>query len=307
LFSVAVAATIPVGAASERWRLGAVCASSALFAGWTYPLVAHWVWGGGWLAQIGFRDAGGAAAIQATGGLTALSIARILGPRQGKYPAGGLPAAFPGHNAVLVLVACFFTWAGWLGLNGAGSLLWAGAGMAGLARAAVNTTLSASAGALAVAALTRVRFGRPDASLCANGWNGGLVASSAACAWVAPAEAVVIGAVAGVLITFAVEWLDTRWRVDDPAGSISVHAAGGIWGLLALGIFVRGQWLPQLAGVATLLVFVLPMTEALNRLLHRFYPQRVSPEAEPHGLDLHELGAGAYPEFVTRREDFRPR
>jgi len=330
MFSVAIAALIPLGAGSDRWRLGATCASTAILAGWTYPLFAHWVWGGGWLAQLGvhqglgygFLDAGGAGAIQALGGLTALSIALILGPRQGKYDADGMPAAIPGHNAVLVLFASFLTWLGWIGLNGSGSLLSMGGSAAGVARVAVNTTLSAAAGLLAAAGITRMRFGRPDASLCANGWTGGLVASSAACPFVDPASAAIIGAIAGALVTFFVEWLDARLRVDDPAGSISVHAAGGLWGVLALGIFARippgaalngtsagssNQWLAQLAGVMTLAVFVWPMTYALNWLLNRFYRQRVSAEGESHGLDLYELGAGAYPEFVTRRDDFRPR
>ena len=178
-----------------------------------------------------------------------------------------------------------------------------------VALAAVNTTLSAAAAALAAAAITRLRFGLPDASLCANGWTGGLVASSAACVFVSPAAAVVTGAVAGVLITFSVEWLDARFRVDDPAGSISVHAVGGLWGLLALGMFagIPNQFLAQLIGVATLIGFILPMTYSLNWLLNRFYPQRVSAEGEPHGLDLYELGSGAYPEFVIHREEFRPR
>ena len=138
MFSVGVAALIPLGAGNDRWRLGASCASAALLAGWTYPLFAHWVWGGGWLAQLGanagwgygFLDAGGAGAIQTVGGLTALSIAWILGPRHGKYAADGMPSAIPGHNAVLVLFACFLTWLGWIGLNGSGSLL-LGAGSAG--------------------------------------------------------------------------------------------------------------------------------------------------------------------------------
>lgn len=330
IFGVGIAALIPLGAGSDRWRLGASCASTAILAGWTYPLFAHWVWGGGWLAQLGvneglgygFLDAGGGSAIQAVGGLTALSIALILGPRQGKYDADGMPAAIPGHNAVVVLFACFLTWLGWIGLNGSGSLLLMGGTAAAVARVAVNTTLSAAAGLLAAAGITRARFGRPDASLCVNGWTGGLVASSAACAFVEPLAAVVIGAIAGALVTFSVEWLDARLRVDDPAGSISVHAAGGLWGVLALGIFARippgaapngtsagnpNQWLAQLAGVATLVVFVLPMTYSLNWLLNRFYPQRVSADGESHGLDLYELGAGAYPEFVTRRDDFRPR
>jgi len=330
MFSVGVAALIPLGAGNDRWRLGASCASTALLAGWTYPLFAHWVWGGGWLAQLGvhcglgygFLDAGGAGAIQAVGGLTALSIACILGPRRGKYAADGMPAAIPGHNAVLVLFACFLTWLGWIGLNGSGSLLFTGAAPGSVSLVAVNTTLSAAMAALVTAGITGMRFGRPDASLCANGWTGGLVASSAACAFVHPAAAAFTGAIAGALVTFSVEWLDARLGVDDPAGSISVHAAGGLWGVLAVGIFARipqnrvlngvgagnsNQWLAQMAGIATLLAFVLPMTYSLNWLLNRFYPQRVSAEGESQGLDLYELGAGAYPEFVIHREDFRPR
>ncbi len=317
MFGVGIAVLIPLGAGSDRWRLGASCASAALLAGWTYPLFAHWDWGGGWLAQLGtnlglgngFLDAGGAGAIQAVGGLTALSIACILGPRHGKYSSDGTPAAIPGHNSVLVLFACFLTWLGWIGLNGAGSLLLLGGSAGTVAMAAVNTTLSAAAAALAVAALTRLRFGMPDASLCVNGWTGGLVASSATCAFLSPAAAVLIGAVAGVLITFSVEWLDARLRIDDPAGAISVHALGGIWGLLALGLFagIPGQFLAQLIGVAALVLVILPTTYALNWLLNRFYPQRVAAEGEPHGLDLYELGSGAYPEFVIHREDFRPR
>ena len=330
MFSVGIAALIPLGTGNDRWRLGASCASAALLAGWTYPLFAHWVWGGGWLAQLGvnlgwgygFVDVGGAGTIQSVGGLTALAMAWILGPRHGKYAADGMPAAIPGHNAVVVLFACFLTWLGFLGLNGSGSLLWAGGATAGMALVAINTTICAATAALAAAGITRIRFGRPDASLCANGWTGGLVASCAACAFVSPASAAVMGVVAGVLVTFSVEWLDARLEVDDPAGSISVHAVGGLWGLLAVGIFARipqdrvlngigsgssNQWLAQLAGVATLVLFILPMTYSLNWLLNRVYPQRVPAEGETHGLDLYELGAGAYPEFVTHREDVRQR
>ena len=330
MFCVGIAALIPLGAGNDRWRLGASCASTALLAGFTYPLFAHWVWGGGWLAQLGVNagwgygllDTGGAGVIQAVGGLTALAIAWILGPRRGKYASDGAPAAIPGHNAPLVLFACFLTWLGWIGLNGSGSLLWSGGGVGGVTLVAVNTTLSAAAAALAAAAITRLRFGRPDASLCANAWTGGLVASSAACAFVDPAAAVLMGAIAGALVTLSVEWLDARLGVDDPSGSVSVHAVGGLWGLLALGVFARiprtwalngaaagnaNKWLAQLAGVLTLIGLVLPLTYGLNRLLNRFFRQRVSAEGELHGLDLYELGAGAYPEFVTHREDFRPR
>jgi ammonium transporter, Amt family len=307
MFSVALASLIPAGAASERWRLGASCASTALLAGVTYPLFAHWVWGGGWLAQLGTRDLAGSGAIQAVGGISALAVAWVLGPRRGKYDAGGMPAAFPGHNAVLVLFGCFLTWLGWIGLNGAGSILMGGESSASLPLVAMNTTLAAAGGLLAAAVFTRARFGRPDASLCVNGWTGGLVASSAACAWITPAAAAAVGALAGVLVTLSVEWLDSRLRVDDPAGSISVHAVGGLWGLLTAALFGPANLGPQLAGIATLLLVVLPIALGLNWLLNRFYPMRISAEGEADGLDLAELGAGAYPDFVTRRDDFRPR
>ena len=312
LLSVSLAALIPLGAGLDRWRLGAASASTALLAGFVYPVFAHWVWGGGWLSQIGFVDAAGGSTVQAVGGLTALAIAWILGPRRGKYSSeGGLPAAIPGHNAVLVLFACFLVWAGWLGLNGAGAMLFGGAPAGALVRVELNTSLSAALAGLAAAAITRVRFGRPDASLCANGWIGGLAASSAGCLFFHPAVAALTGLLAGALVVFTVEWLDIYGEIDDPTGSISVHAIGGMWGVLALGFFARSgapvQPLAQIAGVATLVGFVLPLAYGANWLLDRFIPQRVTPEGERQGLDLHELGAGAYPEFVIHREDFLQR
>src|ERR1700682_4993542 len=151
ILSVALAALIPMGAAAERWRLGAMCASTALLAGITYPLFAHWVWGGGWLAQLGdnyrlgrgFVDAGGSGAIQAVGGLTALAMAWILGPRRGKYTMDGVPTAIPGHNAVLVLFGCLLAWTGWLGLNSAGAILFTGVAPLATVVSGVSTTLAA--------------------------------------------------------------------------------------------------------------------------------------------------------------------
>jgi Amt family ammonium transporter len=325
MLSVGLAALIPLGAAVERWRLSASLLSTVLLAGWTYPWFAHWVWGGGWLAELGvnyglghgFLDAGGSSTIQAVGGLTALALVWILGPRRGKYSLEGAPAALPGHNAVLVLSGCWLALVGWLGLNGAGSLLLYGLEPgAGTALIALNTMLAAAAGVLASAAVTGARFRKPDASLSANGFVGGLVASSAACAFMAPAVALLTGLIAGVLVTLAVPWLELRLALDDPGGAVSVHAVGGIWGVLALGFFARpgrvlgtpgadaGQWLAQLVGVATLVGFVFPLTYGLNWLLNRLYPQRVAPEAEQQGLDLYELGAGAYPEFPTHTDEF---
>ncbi len=318
ILAAGLAGLIPLGSGADRWRLGAICASTALLAGVTFPLFSHWTWGGGWLAQLGtnyglgrgYLDAGGAGPIHALGGLTALSITWLLGARRGKYTGEGLPMAIPGHNAVFVLFGCTVAFAGWLSLNCAGAMLFAGVETGRAPLLAVNTLLAAASAALASAVITRIRFGKTDASLTANGWIGGLVASSASCAFVPPAAILIVGIVTGVLVTFSVEVLDLRLEVDDPGGSISAHAVGGIWGLLALGLFGRleaggpGQLMAQVAGVATLIGFVLPLTYALNLLLSRVMPQRVALEGEHQGMDLYELGAGAYPEFVTHTDDF---
>jgi ammonium transporter, Amt family len=329
ILAASLAGLIPAGGAAERWRLGAICVSTALLSGITYPLFAHWAWGGGWLAQLGnnfrlgygFVDIGGAGVIHTTGGLTALAMVWILGPRRGKYTSEGLPTAIPAHHAVFVIFGCLLAWAGWMGINTAGALLLFGLDSRRVGLIGINTTLAAGSSALMTAIVTRLRFGRPDASLTANGWVAGLVAGSAACALVPPAAAIVIGLVAGFLAPIAIENLEARLSIDDPAGAISVHAIGGIWGLIATGMFARfpteafadrgssdvGQWVAQLVGVATLLGFVLPLAYALNWLLNLVLPQRVAAEGERQGLDLHELGAGAYPDFPTHSEDFLQR
>jgi ammonium transporter, Amt family len=323
MFGAGLAALIPLSAATDRWRLGASCASTAILAGCTYPIFAHWVWGGGWLAQLsinyglgaGFLDTGGAASIQVVGGLTALALVWILGPRRDKYSAEGMPAAIPGHNLVFVGFGCFLTWLGWLGLNSAGAILFLHVPPGRVVLVAINTTLSAAASALTAVTLTRIRFGRPDASISANGWVGGLVASSAAAALLTPAASLLVGLVAGILVTFAVDWFEVWLTVDDPGGAIPVHAIAGLWGLLAAGLFANlpgrspahGQWLAQVVGIATLLGFVLPLAYSLNWLLDRVYPQRVDPDGERQGMDLHELGAGAYPEFVIHSDEFTQR
>jgi ammonium transporter, Amt family len=309
MFSVGLAGMIPLSSGADRWRLGAICASTVLLAGWTYPLFAHWAWGGGWLAQLGayrglgrgFVDGGGSSTIQGVGGLTALSITWILGPRRGKFPAEGMPAALPGHNVVLALLGCVFAWIGWMGLNSAGAMLFLGVEPGRVVLVAVNTTLSAAASGLTAAVVTRIRFGRPDASLSANGWIAGLVASSAAAPLLKPAAAVIVGGVAGILVVSVADFLEFQLAVDDPGGAVSVHAVGGLWGVLAVALLadtgMSGQWLAQLVGIATLLGFVLPLSYGLNWLLDRVYCQRVEREGELQGMDLFELGAGAYPEF----------
>jgi ammonium transporter, Amt family len=298
LFGVGIAALIPVATGAERWRIAAVSASTVLMAGCIFPLYAHWTWGGGWLAQLGFVDAAGSSCIHAVGGFTALALAWILGSRQGKFTRDGMPTAMPGHNAVVVLFGCLLAVVGWLGLNSAGAMLFANAGASACVLIAVNTLLSASAAAIAALTVTRVRFGKPDASLTANGWISGLVASSAAASSLKPAEAMLIGLIAGALVIFAVEIVELRMKVDDPAGAISVHVVGGL-----CGVFAAGEFTIQLVAVATLIGCILPLAYGLNWLLNLAVRQRVAPEGERQGMDLFELGAGAYPEFVTHRED----
>jgi len=305
MMSAGLAAMIPLGSGADRWRLGAACLSTTVLAAWTYPLFAHWVWSG-WLAQLGFIDAGGAAPIQAVGGITALVVIWVLGPRRGKYTSDRMPMAIPGHNAVLVLLGCFLVWLGWIGLDCAGAILYAHAEPGRSVLVIVNATLSAAAALLAVAAITRIRFGKPDASLCANGWVSGLVASSAGCAVMPPAAAMIVGLVAGALVTYTVELLELHLTIDDPGGSISVHLFGGVWGILAVAFLAKSpapsQGLAQLAGVATLLGFFLPLTYLIIQLLNRISRMRAAPEAERQGLDLHELGAGAYPDFMSHND-----
>jgi Amt family ammonium transporter len=313
ILNVGIASLIPLGAALDRWRLSAACISTLLFAGLTYPIVAWLAWHSGGAAitlqsKLGatFLDVGGSGVIQATGGFTALAVCWLVGPRLGKYSATGVPNAIPAHNVVLVMFGCVLAWVGWLGLNSAGAILNAGVDLDKSPLILTNTSLSATAAALTAAAATRIRFRKPDASLIANGWMAGLVASSAGCSSLKPATSVLTGLVAGAAVVFSVEALEFRLKIDDPGGSISVHAIAGVWGLLAVGIFAGAthQLWAQIVGIATLLGFILPMSYGLNWVLAHVVSYRAKPDQERQGLDLHDLGADAYPEFVTHSDEF---
>ncbi len=322
MFAVGLAGVIPISAGADRWRLVSICLFSALLAGIIYPLFSHWVWGGGWLAQLGvnlgigagFIDAGGSGVIQVTGGLAALSVAWIIGPRRGKYTEDGMATAIPGHDISSVLFGCILALMGWIGLNAAASLLFYGVTPAGIARVVVNTTLCAAASSLAAMGTTQLRYGKPDASLSANGWVAGLAAGSAGCAFISPAASIVTGLAAGIVVTWLVEVLELKLYIDDPGGAISVHAGAGILGLLSAGLFAnvgsvssRGQFLAQLIGVATLLGFMLPLLHTCNWLLNKIVRYRVDATGDWQGMDIRELGAGAYPEFVIHSDEFVPR
>jgi ammonium transporter, Amt family len=299
LFAVALATLIPWGAGADRWRLSAACASTAIMAGFVYPIFAHWVWGGGWLARLGidfnlgagFVDPGGAATIQVIGGLTALSIVWIVGPRNNKFADDGQPRAIPGHHMIYVLFGCLLVLAGWLALNTLGAVLFANLSGSSLVLVEVNTLLCASGALLAALLVTRLRFGKPDASLCANGWLAGLVASSGVAAYVSPGSALLVGVIAGGALPFFVKFLEAYCNIDDPSRAISVHGISGLWGLLTLGVLGNlpaGQLLAQLVGIGTLVGLMLPAIYGLNWLLDkRVIRFRTPPHAEPLGMDLH--------------------
>jgi len=313
VLAVALAVLIPWGSGADRLRLSAGAALAAVFAGVVFPFAAHWVWGGGWLRELGknfglgggFLDGGGAATVHMLGGQAALVVAWITGSRRGKFPKEGLSTAMPGHNAVYVLFGCLVALAGWLAWNTAGAVLWLSASPEKLPLVAVNTFLAAGAALAATFTVTRVRFGKPDASLCANGWLAGLVTSSACAGIVSPLAAAFVGLVAGIATPLLVEFLELAVSVDDPSGAIAAHAFSALWGLAAAGVFApgSGQFTAQLVGIATMLGFFLPVVYGLFFVLNRMVPFRVDPDGERIGMDLHELGGGAYPEFVVHRDD----
>ncbi len=313
MLSVALVALIPWGSGADRLRMPAGAAIAAILGTVAFPLAAHWTWGGGWLSQLGVNfssgagllDGGGAASVHALGGLSALAVVWIAGPRKGKFPREGLSTAMPGHNVVYVLLGCLISLVGWLAWNMAGSLLWLHAAPGELVVTAVNTLLSAAAALVATFSVTRIRFGKPDASLCANGWLAGLVTSSACAGLVPPVDALFTGLVAGIITPLMVELFELALSIDDPSGAVSVHGAAGLWGLAAAGIFAprQGQLVAQLIGVSTLLGLILPMVYLVFWLLNRVLPFRVEPDGERLGMDLHELGGNAYPEFVVHRDE----
>jgi Amt family ammonium transporter len=310
--AVAFVVLIAWGSGADRLRVAAGLAAAAILAALVFPMLAYWAWGTGWLTQLGlnfslgegFLDPG-AATVHVLGGLSALAIVWIAGPRRGKFPKEGLSTAMPGHNAVYVLFGGLLALVGFLAWNMAGALMWADLPPTELVVTAVNTLLEAACALAATFAVTRIRFGKADASLCANGWMAGLVTSTACAAVASPLEALLAGLVAGLITPLLVELLELFLSIDDPSGAITVHGVCGIWGLFAAGLFASqpGQVLAQLIGIAALLGVIFPLVYFLFWAVNLVLPFRVDPDGERIGMDLHELGGSAYPEFVVHRDD----
>ncbi|MTK07783.1 MAG: ammonium transporter [Hungatella sp.] len=290
----ATSATIVSGAMAERTKFSSYLVYSACISVFIYPITGHWIWGGGWLSSIGFHDFAGSTAVHMVGGICALVGAKIVGPRLGKYNEDGTPNAIPGHNIPLGVLGVFILWFCWFGFN-CGSTT---AATTTLGDIAMTTNLAAAASTLATLLFTWKRYGKPDVSMTLNGSLAGLVAITAGCDIVTPYEAIIIGAIAGVFIVLAIEFVDKVLRVDDPVGAIGVHGGCGLLGTLLAGVFGEGaNFLTQLIGVSVVFIYTGFMAFIIFTILKKTIGLRVSDQEQSDGLDLHEHGMTAYAGF----------
>ena len=240
----ATAATIVSGSMAERTKFSAYCCYSAAISLIVYPISGHWIWGGGWLAQLGFHDFAGSTAVHFVGGVTACLGAWMLGPRIGKYDKDGKARAIPGHNLTAMALGVFILWFCWFGFNGGSTVAMASDdAMVSAGLVCFNTNLAAALATVAALITSWVRYGKPDVSLTFNGALAGLVAITAGCDMVDPFGAAIIGIVAGVLCIFSVEFFDNVVKIDDPVGAVSVHCMNGMWGTIATGLFSTSEGL----------------------------------------------------------------
>ncbi len=290
----ATAATIVSGCVTGRVKLSAFMIFGALLLAFCYPITGSWVWGGGWLDQLGFYDFAGSTLVHGVGGAAGLACVIILGPRLGKY-VNGKVNTIPGHSVPLATVGVFLLWFGWFGFNG-GSVL--SANPAEVSYVFVTTAIAAAAGALAAMLTTRIFLKKLDASMALNGILAGLVGITAGADVIAPLSAAIVGAIAGVIVVGAILMFDA-FKIDDPVGAISVHGVCGIWGTLAVALFspaatIGVQLLGVLAIFGTTFLFSLGVFGAIKAIMG----VRVSVDYEKRGLDLSEHGVGAYPNFA---------
>ncbi|MCS7223852.1 MAG: ammonium transporter [Armatimonadetes bacterium] len=305
------AATIVSGAVAERIKYSAFIVFSFLMGTIIYPIVGHWIWGGGWLADRGMFDFAGSTVVHSVGGWAALTGAAMLGPRLGKYGPEGKVNPIPGHNMTSATLGVFILWLGWFGFNPGSTMA---ANPSAIARIAVTTNIACAASAFVSTLWAWLRLGKPDLSMMLNGGLAGLVAITAPCAFVSPTSAAIIGVIAGVLVVESVLFFD-RVRIDDPVGAISVHLTNGIWGTLALGLFAEPfadlgsaqpkpglfmggdhtQFVVQLTGVVAVGAYTFAVSLVCWAFIKALMGLRVSEEEEVLGLDIGEMGMEAYP------------
>ena len=326
----ATAATIVSGAMAERTKFLSYCIYSGVISALIYPIEAHWIWGGGWLAQLGFHDFAGSCAIHMVGGISALIGAKLLGPRIGKFATDKQDRitrvnAFPGHNLPLGCLGVFILWLGWYGFNGA-----AATSMDQLSSIFLTTTVAPSVATVVCMVFTWIKYGKPDVSMCLNASLAGLVGITAGCDVTDCTGAIAIGAVSGLLVVFGVWLLDHKLRVDDPVGAVAVHCLNGIWGTLAVGLFAThtapgyaianaaGQELQglfyggglellglQLLGTGAVALWTAATITVTFLIIRATVGLRVSPEEEIAGLDSVEHGLpSAYADFAPMQQIF---
>ncbi len=307
------AATIVSGAVAERIKFGSFYIFSFLMVGLIYPVVGHWIWGGGWAAKLGMFDFAGSTVVHSVGGWAALTGAMVLGPRLGKYSKDGKALPLPGHSLALATIGVFVLWFGWFGFN-PGSTMAADAGAIG--RIAVATNTAAAAAAISASITAWLLLGKPDLTMILNGSLAGLVAITASCAFVSIPSSLIIGLIAGALVVVSVLFFD-KIKIDDPVGATSVHLVCGVFGTICVGLFAQDQFTPnttgnglffgggtkllfaQLAGVAGVGVFVFTTSLVFWKIIKATIGIRVPAEEEIEGLDIGEHGNVAYPDFVT--------
>ena len=303
----ATAATIVSGAVAERIKFPGYLLYSIVLTAIIYPVVGHWVWGGGFLEELGFVDFAGSTVVHGTGGVAAFMGAYFLGARAGKYNEDGSVNAIPGHSITLGALGVLILWFGWFGFNG-GSTLSALDPDMGLV--IVNTNLSAAAGAVLAMAVTWMKYGKPDVSMTLNGALAGLVSITAGCGSLSPIAAIIAGAIGGTILVFSVEIIDRKIKVDDPVGAVSVHGTCGIWGTLAVGFLATDGGLfygggagllgVQALGVLAMVAWVGVTAAVLFAIIRATNSLRVPREEEIRGLDIGEHGMEAYADFVPR-------
>ncbi len=316
--------TIPTGAMAERVKYSAYVIIALFISMFLYPLFGNWVWGGGWLSQLGTNyglghgvvDFAGSAVVHSMGGMIALAGAIVIGPRIGKFKKDGSSKAFPGHDIPMAIIGTIILFFCWFSFN-AGSTL--NAADFRLSVVATNTMIAGAIGGLAAMFYMWIRYGKPDPSMTANGALAGLVAITAPCAFVNAASSFVIGLIAGILVCLAVSFVENKLKLDDPVGAISVHCINGVWGVLSLGLFAdgsygaglngvengvtglffgdSGQFLAQFVAVGVLIVWGFGVSYVFFKVLDKVWGLRVAAEAELDGLDIPEMGVLAYPDL----------
>ena len=310
----ATAATIVAGAMAERTKFSAYCIYSMVISAVVYPISGHWIWGGGWLSQLGFHDFAGSTAVHMVGGVAALVGAKILGPRIGKYDAKGKPKAITGHSLTLGALGVFILWFCWFGFNGGSTVSATGDDvLASMGSIVVTTNMAAAVASIATMCVTWIRYKKPDVSMTLNGSLAGLVGVTAGADVVSPLGAAIIGLISGIVIVFAVELFDKVLKIDDPVGAVSVHGVCGALGTILTGLFDTENGLfygggidmlvVQVTGVLAVAAWVTVTMIIVFLAIKYTVGLRVSQEEEIDGLDIHEHGlVSAYADFMPAVE-----